>query len=69
VLFVVKNVLFTKPSIMAEGNKCKYTCLDYRQEMTLLSLRIRLCGDSVSDEEKQNILKEIRYIEAAMQLD
>lgn len=54
---------------MAEENKHKYTCLDYRQEMTLLSLRMRLCGDSVSDEEKQDIFKEIRYIEAAMQLD
>jgi hypothetical protein len=54
---------------MAEENKRKYTCLDYRQEMTLLALRMRLCGDSVSDKEKQDILKEIRYIEAAMQFD
>jgi len=67
--FVVKNVLFTKPSIMAEENKRKYTCLDYRQEMTLLALRMRLCGNSVSDKEKQDILKEIRSIEAAMQFD
>jgi len=54
---------------MAEENKHKYTCLDYRQEMTLLSLRMRLFGDSVSDEEKQDLLKEIRHIEAAMQMD
>ena len=54
---------------MAEENKHKYTCLDYRQEMTLLSLRMRLCRNSVSDEEIQDILKEMRYIEAAMQMD
>ena len=60
---------FQSPPVMAEENKHKYTCLDYRQEMTLLSLRMRLCGDSVSDEEKQDILKEMRYIEAAMQMD
>ena len=54
---------------MAEENKHRYTCLDYRQEMTLLALRMHLCGNSVSDEEKQDILKEIRYIEAAMQMD
>jgi len=54
---------------MAEENKRKYTCLDYRQEMTLLALRMRLCGNSVSDEEKQDILKEIREIETAMQMN
>jgi len=67
--FVVKILLFTKPSIMAEENKHRYTCFDYRQEMTLLSLRMRLCGNSVSDEEKQDILKEICEIESAMQMD
>ncbi|MDP3285928.1 MAG: hypothetical protein Q8M56_15975 [Desulfobacterales bacterium] len=60
---------FQFPPVMAEEYKHKYTCLDYRQEMILLSLRMRLCGDSVSDEEKQDILKEIRHIEAAMQMD
>gem|GEM_PF-3276528 len=37
--------------------------------MTLLSLRMRLCGNSASDEEKQDILKEICEIESAMQMD
>jgi hypothetical protein len=54
---------------MAEENKRKYTCLDYRQEMTLLGLRMRLCGNSVSDEEKQDLLKKIREIETAMQMN
>ncbi|MDQ1331312.1 MAG: hypothetical protein QG578_1580 [Thermodesulfobacteriota bacterium] len=54
---------------MGEENKYKYTCLDYRQEMTLLALRMRLSRDFVSDEEKQNILKEIREIESAMQMN
>jgi hypothetical protein len=54
---------------MTEENKRKYTCLDYRQEMTLLALRIRLCGDSISDAEKQDVSKEIREIESAMQMN
>ena len=62
-------MLFMKLSIMAEENKRKYTCLDYRQEMTLLALRMRLFGDFVSDEEKQDLLKEIREIETAMQMN
>jgi len=56
-------------AIMGEENKDKYSCLDYRQEMTLLALRMRLFRDFVSDEEKQDILKEIREIESAMQMN
>jgi hypothetical protein len=54
---------------MAEENKHKYSCLDYRQEMTLLALRMRLSQKVVSDEEKQDILKEIREIESAMEMN
>jgi len=54
---------------MADENKQKYTCLDYRQEMTLLALRMRLYGNLVSDEEKQDILKVIKEIESAMQMN
>jgi hypothetical protein len=56
-------------AIMGEENKHKYTCLEYRQEMTLLALKMRLSRDFVSDVEKQNILKEIREIESAMRMN
>jgi len=54
---------------VAKENKHKYTCSNYRQEMTLLALRIRLYSDSVSDDEKQDILKAIRELQSAMQMN
>jgi hypothetical protein len=44
----------------------KYTCNDYRQEMILLSLRLRLTKESLTESEKEAIKIEIRQIEASM---
>ena len=52
--------------IMAEGEKHIYTCRDYRQEMTLLALKIRLASSEISEKEKQHILNDISKIELAM---
>jgi len=54
---------------MAEGKKHIYTCRDYRQEMTLLALKMRLASNEISEEEKQHILSEISKIELAMEMD
>jgi hypothetical protein len=47
----------------------KYTCTDYRTEMILLGLKRRLELEDLSAEEKEEILKQIKKIEAAMGLD
>ena len=46
--------------------KPKYTCNDYREEMTLLGLKKRLDSETLSEEEKSEILKEIERLETAM---
>lgn len=51
---------------MATG---RYTCTDYRAEMTLLGLRLRLKDEGISAEEKARILEQIRKIEEEMGLD
>lgn len=45
-----------------------YTCSDYRLEMILLGLRRRLNEENLSDPEKDRLLKEIRKIEAEMEM-
>jgi hypothetical protein len=45
-----------------------YTCSDYRLEMILLGLRRRLNEEPLSASEKERILKEIRKIEAEMEM-
>ncbi|HUV77330.1 MAG TPA: hypothetical protein VMW06_04655 [Desulfobacterales bacterium] len=46
-----------------------YTCADYRIEMILLSLRQRLhCGD-LSEEERNDIILQMKKLEAALSLD
>lgn len=47
----------------------RYTCADYRKEMTLLSLKLRLSGERLSDKERQKLLSEIRRLESEMNLD
>lgn len=47
----------------------KYTCTDYRTEMILLGLKRRLELADLSAEEKEDILKQIKKLEAAMELD
>ncbi len=45
-----------------------YTCSDYRLEMILLGLTRRLTEESLSEEEKKQLLEEIHRIEIAMGL-
>jgi hypothetical protein len=47
----------------------RYTCADYREEMTLLSLKRRLSGEQLSDKERRKLLSEIRRLESEMNLD
>jgi len=47
----------------------KYTCNEYRQEMVLLGLKNRLSRENLSDEEKQNLVEEIKELEAVMCMD
>ncbi|MBW1821877.1 MAG: hypothetical protein JRI92_08950 [Deltaproteobacteria bacterium] len=46
-----------------------YTCRDYRQEMMLLGLKNRLSSENLSDEEKRNIVEEIKKLETVMCMD
>jgi hypothetical protein len=50
-------------------NQNKYTCNEYRQEMILLSLRLRLNKPEVTEAEKEVIRNEIKNIEATMQMN
>ena len=43
-------------------------CSDYRLEMILLGLRRRLSDEALSEDEKDNLQKEIRRIEAEMRM-
>ena len=47
----------------------RYTCADYRKEMTLLSLKRRLTGEQLSDKERRILRSEIRRLESEMKLD
>ena len=51
------------------SNQNKYTCNEYRQEMILLSLRLRLHRPEATEAEKEVIRSEIKKIEAAMQMN
>lgn len=46
-----------------------YTCSEYRQEMILLGLKNRLCGKNLSDEERLNLVEEIKKLERVMCMD
>ncbi len=45
-----------------------YTCSDYRLEMMLLGLKRRLNEETLSESEKEKLLKEIRKIEDEMEM-
>jgi len=47
----------------------KYTCSDYREEMTLLGLKNRLHEESLSEKERQIITDEITRLESKIGLD
>ncbi|UCH07382.1 MAG: hypothetical protein JSV55_15160 [Deltaproteobacteria bacterium] len=50
-------------------NDSKYTCVDYREEMTILGLKRRLREENISEEEKQAIILEMKRLESLMQID
>jgi len=46
-----------------------YTCSEYRQEMVLLGLKNRLSNANLSNEEKRNLVEEIKKLETLMCMD
>jgi hypothetical protein len=46
----------------------KYTCNEYRQEMILLSLRLRLNEKNLPEAEREKIQKEIQQLESSMEM-
>jgi hypothetical protein len=50
-------------------NESKYTCADYREEMTILGLKRRLRDENITEEQKRAIIQEIKRIESLMQID
>ena len=46
-----------------------YTCSEYREEMLLLSLRRRLHAESLTEEERAELRRQIRDLEASMGMD
>lgn len=47
----------------------KYTCNEYREEMTLLALNRRLSDKNLPETERREIRREIARLEAAMEMD
>jgi hypothetical protein len=47
----------------------EYTCADYRIEMILLNLKRRLQHEDLGDEEKNDILLQIKKLEEKMGLE
>ncbi len=48
--------------------KSRYTCADYRNEMILLRLKIRLNNEMLSNEEKKDIIQEIEKLTLEMDM-
>ena len=53
----------------SKDKKPRYTCADYRKEMILVSLKRRINKGSLSDEERDKLLSEIRRLESEMNMD
>ncbi len=47
----------------------RYTCMEYRQEMTLLGLKRRLENTDLADGEKEQMVIDIKVLEAEMGMD
>lgn len=47
----------------------KYTCNEYREEMILLGLKRQLKSDNLTDDQKKELLEEIRKIEKQMDME
>lgn len=50
------------------GTPAKYTCTEYRQEMMLLALQLRLSKENLPEAEKEALREEIRRLEQAMNM-
>ena len=46
----------------------KYTCREYREEMTLLGLRRRLKEETLAPEEKEELRRQIAQLEDEMNM-
>ena len=47
----------------------RYTCKEYREEMTLLNLRRRLCRADLPEAEKNQLRTEIAHLQRQMGMD
>ena len=47
----------------------KYTCADYRSEMKLLGLKRRLEEENLSEEERAQMVQEIKDLEEEMDMN
>jgi len=59
----------TKKILINELRAMKYTCVDYRSEMKLLGLKRRLEEENLSEEEKAQIVQEIKELEKKMDMN
>lgn len=46
----------------------KYTCKDYRMEMSLLGMRRQICNPDLSDSDKEKLQNEIDQLEKELGL-
>jgi ribosome recycling factor len=49
--------------------ECKYSCREYREEMTLLGLKKQLNNTGLSDDERRKIKEEINKLELSMGME
>jgi len=59
----------TKKILINEFRAMKYTCVDYRSEMKLLGIKRRLEEENLSEEERAQIVQEIKDLEKEMDMD
>lgn len=53
---------------MTEQKKRAYTCIDYREEMILAGLRKRLQDHDLKEEERIQLIQEIKQLEKKLGL-
>lgn len=49
--------------------EARYTCMEYRREMVLLGLKLRLSQESLTEGERKAVLEQVRKLEADMSMD
>ena len=47
----------------------KYTCNEYREEMILLALQSKLASNSLTSDEKREVIEQIEQLEKQMGID